>query len=284
MQINWFTVVAQIINFLILVWLLKKFLYKPVLDAIDEREKKIKSQLADADAKKAEADKEKEEFSKKNQEFDQQKQEMMVKAVAETKAERQKLLEQARIDANTLGAQLDKTLKESENDLNHEIVQKTQQQVFAISRKALADLASVSLEEQMANTFIKRLKELKNGEKDQFVSAFKSGPTPILVRSAFDLPLNQQAEIQKTINEILGATPQFQFKTLPEIISGIELTANGYKLAWSISEYLDSLEKSISEIIVEKPEVETKTDRAAEPKAKAVKEPLKEPKVEPKKQ
>ena len=56
MLIDWFTVVAQVVNFLILVWLLKRFLYKPILDAIDAREKRIASELADADAKKAAAE------------------------------------------------------------------------------------------------------------------------------------------------------------------------------------------------------------------------------------
>jgi F-type H+-transporting ATPase subunit b len=55
MLIDWFTVGAQALNFLILVWLMKRFLYKPILHAIDEREKRIAAELADADAKKAEA-------------------------------------------------------------------------------------------------------------------------------------------------------------------------------------------------------------------------------------
>ncbi len=52
MLIDWFTVGAQLLNFLILVWLMKRFLYKPVLDAIDAREKLIATELADAAAKK----------------------------------------------------------------------------------------------------------------------------------------------------------------------------------------------------------------------------------------
>jgi len=52
MLADWFTIVAQALNFLILVWLMKRFLYKPVLHAIDEREKRIAKELADADAKK----------------------------------------------------------------------------------------------------------------------------------------------------------------------------------------------------------------------------------------
>lgn len=73
MLIDWFTVIAQVLNFLILVWLLKRFLYKPILNAIDEREKRVAAELADADAKEAEAQKEKEEFKQKNEEFDQQR-------------------------------------------------------------------------------------------------------------------------------------------------------------------------------------------------------------------
>ena len=73
MLIDWFTVVAQAINFLILVWLLKRFLYKPILHAIDEREKGIAAQLAEAEAKKAEAQKERDEFQHKNETFDQER-------------------------------------------------------------------------------------------------------------------------------------------------------------------------------------------------------------------
>ena len=73
MPIDWFTVVAQAINFLILVWLLKRFLYKPILHAIDEREKGIAAQLAQAEAKKAEAQKERDDFQHKNEAFDQER-------------------------------------------------------------------------------------------------------------------------------------------------------------------------------------------------------------------
>ena len=70
MLIDWFTVIAQVINFLVLVVLLKRFLYKPILDAIDQREKRIASALAEADAQKVEAKKEREKFQEKNALFD----------------------------------------------------------------------------------------------------------------------------------------------------------------------------------------------------------------------
>ena len=98
----------------------------------------------------------------------------------------------------------------------------------------------------------------------------KSGSSPVLVRSAYDLPKKQQTEIESAVKELLGGKTQFQFKTAPELISGIDLTSNGYKLAWSISEYLSSLKKSIEETMQE-------TMMKEEPK----KEPVKVPKEVP---
>ncbi len=260
MQINWFTVIAQVLNFLILVWLLKRFLYKPILKAIDEREEKIAAQIKDAEAQDTSAKKEQIEFLKKNETFDKEKKKLMDNAIAETNEERQKLLEDARNEAAELRSNLEKSLKEMQENLNRDIVLKTQQEVFAIARKTLADLASLSMEEQSANIFIKRLYALTIEEKEQFIEAFKqdsnllaAGHDPILVQSAFDLLEKQQTGIKSAVNAILGTETHFQFKTAPEIISGIELTSNGYKLAWSISAYLNSLQKSISETMKEEP-------------------------------
>ena len=260
MNINWFTVIAQVINFLILVWLLKKFLYKPILNAVNEREKKITDQLKDADNKKAAAQKEQGDFKKKNEDFDQQKKGLMDKAVADAATEKQKLMDAAKADANTLRTNIEKASKEKLDNDTVEFAQKIQQQVFTITRKALADIASVSLEEQSANTFIKHLKELKDDEKKQFIDAFKSNANAILVRSAFELPAKQQGELNDAVNITLSADTHLQFKTAPGIISGIELSTNGYKLAWSFSEFLNTLEKNISETMKEnaKPEPETK--------------------------
>jgi len=273
MKISWFTVIAQIINFLLLVWLLKRFLYKPILNAVDEREKQIAAQLKDAEEKKENAQKEQDTFKEKNDEFDRKRKELMDKAVAETAGERQKLLDVARNEANKLSADLGAALKESQENLMLEIVQKTQKEVFAITRKTLMDLSSLSLEEQSVDIFIRRLNELQGDERQKFIQTFKSGSETVLIRGAFDLPEKQQMEIKKSVSEILGRETQFQFKTAPELISGIELTAKGYKLAWSISEYLDSLENTIAETVKET--TQTQQENKMEPQKQA--EPDKKP-------
>ena len=142
MLIDWFTVGAQIINFLILVWLLKRFLYKPILHAIDAREKRIAAELADAAAKQTEAQRERDEFQHKNEEFERHRATLLSQATDEAKAERQRLLDEARKAADALSAKRQDTLRNDAHSLNQAIRRQTQQEVFAIARKALTDLAA----------------------------------------------------------------------------------------------------------------------------------------------
>jgi F-type H+-transporting ATPase subunit b len=264
MPINWFTVAAQAINFLILVWLLKRFLYKPILHAIDEREKGIAAQLAEAEAKKADSQKERDDFQHKNEVFDQERAVLLKKATDEANVERQRLLDEARKDADSLRAKRQEALRNEQRNLGQEITRWTQKEVFAISRKTLVDLAGMTLEERMAAVFVQRLRALTGAAKEQLAGAVKASSDGARVRSAFDLPAEQHAAIQRALNETLSADVHIQFETVPEVISGIELSANGQKVAWSIADYLATLEKSASELLHE----DAKPDADAEPKPK----------------
>jgi F-type H+-transporting ATPase subunit b len=260
MLIDWFTVGAQALNFIILVWLLKRFLYKPILNAIDAREKRIATELADADAKKAEAQKERDEFQHKNEAFDQQRAALLMKATEEAKAERQRLLGEAREAADALSVKRQETLRNDLRNLSKAISRRTQQEVFAIARKAMTDLATTSLEERLVEVFTRRLREMDGQAKAGLAETLKTAIDPALVRSAFDLPAAQRATIQNALNETCSAEIHIRFETAPDLISGIELTTNGQKVAWSIADYLASLEKSVDELLNEKDKAEAKAE------------------------
>lgn len=249
MLIDWFTVGAQVLNFLILVWLMKHFLYKPILQAVDAREKRIAGELADAAAKQAEARKERDEFQHKNEAFDQQRAALLTKATDEANAERQRLLDDARKAAEALGVKRREALRNDARSLNQAITRLTQHEVFAIARKALADLATTSLEERLGEVFTRRLREMDGQAKEGLARALKSASDPARVRSAFDLPPEQQAAIRNALNETFSADIHVTFETAPDLVSGIELTANGQKVAWSIADYLASLEKGVDELV-----------------------------------
>jgi F-type H+-transporting ATPase subunit b len=142
--------------------------------------------------------------------------------------------------------------------------------VFAIARKALTDLAGTSLEERLGEVFNRRLREMDGPVKAGLAEALKTAAEPAIVRSAFDLPVAQRAAIQNALNETFSAEIRVRFETAPDLIGGIELTTNGQKVAWSITDYLASLEKGVDELLKEKSKPDAKsgpkTDAKTEPK------------------
>ncbi|MEI6413924.1 MAG: F0F1 ATP synthase subunit delta [Pseudomonadota bacterium] len=249
MLIDWFTVGAQLLNFLILVWLLKRFLYRPILDAVDAREKRIADELADADAKRADAKQERETFQHKNEAFEQQRATLLSQATDAAKAERQRLMDEARQAADALSAKRQKTLRNEAQSLRQAIGQRTRQEVFAIARKALADLASANLEERMVEAFLRRLRELGEPARNSLGESLRTASEPALVRSVFELPPVQRAAIQDALNRTFSADLALRFETAPDLIGGIELTTNGQKLAWSIDDYLASLQDGVEALL-----------------------------------
>jgi len=269
MLIDWFTVAAQLVNFLILVWLLKRFLFKPITNAIDAREKRIATELAAADAKKTDAEKEHVEFEKKNKDFDQQRGALMSKATEDAKAEHARLFDQARKDADSLRAGQATALRDDQNRLGSEITRLAAEQVFDIARKTLSDLATVSLEERIGEVFTRRLRALSEKDKQSLGVALKTSAEAAWVRSTFDLPAEQKAAIQNALNETFSAVIRIQFQTKIDTICGIELTANGQKLAWSIDEYLKSLDEKVGALLDAQPGAQPKAAANPTPKKDA---------------
>ena len=252
MLIDWFTVGAQVLNFLILVWLMKRVLYQPILDAIDAREARIAKELSEAAATQTAAEKTRDDFRQKNATFDQERAALLAKAAEEAKTERQRLFDAARLAADAQKAKRAESLKNEAADFNASLRHKAQTEVFAVARRTLADLATTSLEQRAAEVFMDRLRSLDPAAKDQFARAIKAAASPALVRSAFDLSLEQHAEIRRAVNETLSADVPLRFETAPDLVGGIELTTPGQKVAWSIAHYLDTLEKCVGDLIAEK--------------------------------
>lgn len=252
MLIDWFTVIAQVVNFLILVWLMKRYLYQPILKALAAREQRIAASLADADAKMAEAVQEREDYARKNTEFDRQRAALLFKAQDEAGSERNRLFEAARNDADTFRDKLQGKLSDEYIRLRESINHRTRDEVFAIARKTLSDLAGVTLEARMAEVFIARLLGLGSEEKARLAAVLKSPDMPVVVRSAFELAPAQRAPIEAAIKTTLAGTSPVQFEIVPGLIGGVELIMQGQKVAWCIDDYLASLEKGVDELIKER--------------------------------
>jgi len=141
------------------------------------------------------------------------------------------------------------TLKNDEARLGQEITRMAAGEVFAIARKTLADLATASLEERVGAMFTRRLGEMDGKAKETLGAALRSSKDQPVVQSAFDMPAGQRATIQNALNETFSADIRVRFEAVPDRICGIELTANGQKIGWSIAEYLTSLDQKVGALL-----------------------------------
>jgi F-type H+-transporting ATPase subunit b len=253
MLIDWFTVFAQMVNFLILVVLLKHFLYKPVLDALDAREKNIASKIAEAQKKDDEAQKSKEAFDHKNEDFEKQRVAQLAEATESVKKQREQLMTVARKDSEDLRDKLNKAVADERESLKKKIETFVQAQVISVTRKALHDLADASLERLIANALVHQLQDLKDPSRMELAAGFH-GSAPVIVESSLEMAEDQRQVITKEVQAICGNgfSPKMEFRTKPELISGIELLANGQKIGWNISGYLNALNEAIDHLLQEK--------------------------------
>lgn len=241
MEIDWFTVIAQIINFLILVWLLKQFLYKPILRAVDERESKIASQLEEAARIESEALQEKQLFIRKNEEFDRTHAAQLEEAKKQVEAQKIRLYEEAREETNALRIKLEESLRQQEEDLKETLKRKTKEEVFAIASKALSDLAEEELEEQIITVFIKKMTKLPDVDKIKFIKALQETDGIIRVRTAFDLSGNLKKKLERVLQKMAPVHIQFHYERDSDVVSGIVVETSNFQLAWNIESYLESL-------------------------------------------
>ena len=248
MLIDWFTVGAQALNFLILVWLLKRFLYRPVLAAIDAREKKIAAQLDGAARAQAQAQSERDEFQRRDAALNRER-EQILRAASETASrERDRLVEGAREEAQALREKLLGVVATEREDLGRRIRTRTREEVLLLTRRILRDLAGVEIEQRMVEVFLAQLRELTPEQRQQIPRARTAGSrsggeATAVVESGFELTTSQREGI---VREIDGAV---EFVTSSDLVCGIELTVGGVKLAWSVADYLTCVSQELLALV-----------------------------------
>lgn len=249
MLIDWFTVIAQIINFLVLLLLLRRFLYKPILNAMEERERKVAERLESARQERIRAEEERARYETLTGELRQHAEQKKREAEEEVAAWRKQALHEARQDVDNAKQSWRKALEQEQQAFAAELRQFTVRQSYAVAGKALRDLADSALEERLLTRF---LAQLENGD----VSLDKlNADDQLTVRSAFDLSAKMKERIAAAVQKGLGRTVVEQgrdkialnYEIVPELGAGIELeSAEGYQVAWNLNRYLQALEEDLT--------------------------------------
>lgn len=251
MLFDWFTVAAQLVNFLILMYLLKRFLYKPVLDAIDAREQRIANLLNEAQTSQEKAAKQQAELTQKNAAFESEKSKLFTQVKAQVAEQSAQMLEQVAQDIAKQRGQWLEALQNEQDALGQTINQRTRLEVIHIARRALADLSDTALEQQIVSTLLRRVKNMSTQEHAQFEQA-ASNQQQLILRSAFTFTSEQQALFSNSIQDLLSDQASIKFEVDPALVGGVELLGNGHKLSWNIMSYVSDLDSSIKRLIESK--------------------------------
>lgn len=257
MLIDPFTVVAQIVNFLILVALLKHFLYGPITRAMTQREQTIAEQLEHAEQQETLALQETEKLQQMQRDFAAHREQRMAQLRSQLEDQRLTLLEAVEDEVEAARSRWFRALEQEKTTALRAFRQQAAYQLSQTIRQVLQDLADATLEQQMLTVFQRRLNQLPSAERQILHAALtQADGTPILIRSSFPLAAASQTALTHGLQALTPETTiQPHFDLDPALGCGIELVAPGYKLAWNLDTYLDALEHNLA-IALEQPESE----------------------------
>ncbi len=239
MNIDWFTFVAQILNFAVLVYVLSRFLYGPITRAMAQREETIAARLEKADLQQREAAIAEARFDKLSTSLEHQRSDLFEQAQAEADLARKKLVQEARAEIQARRDEWQQSLLREQSTLINLVRERAGQQVVAISRSALSRLADVELEEQTIMSFLRKLPQFSAEQNDR-IKQDSVRNQRIEIRTGFGVADALQQELRAALKDHFGFE-QVTFATSEEMICGIELHVGGSKIGWSIREYLESL-------------------------------------------
>ncbi len=246
MQIDGFTVAAQIVNFLILVWLLKRFLYGPITQAITARQQKIAAALEDARRQTQEAEAERQAYQARQAELETQRDKWLAQAQQEVAVQREAWLAVARREVETQRADWLAAWRRERTENQRALQREAARRLTAAVRQALRELADTDLEQRMMEPLLARLHALDADERATLVRAARGG---CVVHTAFPLDAVRQNQWRNALGEWLGDEVPLTFRHDPEASCGIILEMPGHRLAWTLESYLDGFSQQLDEVL-----------------------------------
>ncbi|MDX1638530.1 MAG: hypothetical protein R3281_11205 [Balneolaceae bacterium] len=256
MQIDWFTFFAQIVNFLILVLLLRRFLYNPVMAAMDQREKRIEERLEEGRRKLADANEKESEYKKKLRRFDQQKEEMIREAKSEVEQKRKKMMDEVRSEIAEIQQRWENTIESERESFLQELQITAGKQIIEVVRLIVEDLADRSLESQVTGIFIQNLEDMSPEQNKKLVSsALDYGDGTIQVKSSYPIDEVQKREITRILEQKVVPNVKCNFEVVSTLGFGIELWAGGWRVGWNLKRYLGKLRHDLEQAVMDTEQV-----------------------------
>jgi F-type H+-transporting ATPase subunit b len=240
MPIDGFTLFAQIANFLILVLLLRRFLFRPVLKAVDEREARMAALRRDAETARAAAEAGKREWEERRAALESERRERLGRAESEAAARKEELLGRYRDEAEAEREKWNRAWEEGRKERAAAWARLIRREAFALADKALREVADAGLDAACADRFLRKLEALDAAERARLAPGAAAGG--FVLRTSFEAGETARAAFSDGLRRILGADARVRFETDSGLGLGVELWAGNHSVSWTVPGALAELE------------------------------------------
>lgn len=261
MQIDWLTVAAQIVNFLVLVWLLQRFLYRPIVSAMAERENRIETRLAEAKDARTQVAAEAERLRAAQAELAASREQVLREVQQEADDLRKTLTADLHAEMEARRHSWETHLADERQAFAARLRQRAGHQVIDIVARVLKDYAGSDLAGQLASTFADRLATLDTAARDKLGDAANraadhaADDTDQRARVESSVPLTPAArrQITRAIHDHIAPDLDVAYLEDDSLLLGLRLTIGEQTLEWSATRFLGRLETTLDEVIEGRP-------------------------------
>ena len=248
MSVDFTTMLAQIINFTILAWALYKFLYKPLLVAINKRESHIAEEIQSAENLAAEAEKKLENLNKRYLDIDNERVNILNEAREEADKLRRQLEQEAQAGILEEKLLLQQEFEREKTLLMNEFRQAVVTNFLEFSRKAFKSMADETLEDRIVGVFKRKLTEMPSKDRETLLSGAQN--VTVQISSSASLSAETRDGLEKLAADVLKTeNPQVSFSVNPHLLCGIEFSVNGNVISWNLDDYLSSFTAKMDDVL-----------------------------------
>jgi F-type H+-transporting ATPase subunit b len=244
-ELDWTTFALEIVNFLVLVWLLTRLLYRPVLNAITERKAEVQNSLSEADRLRNEAQALREQYEHRQADWRQEKDRMRTQMLEEVNAERARLLaglqSALQQERDKAGALEERRLSE----LRHQVEDAAVTQGGLFAAKLLARLAGPELETKLLEVVIEDLRRLPDERQQIIRTACAKGNAPVIVSSAYVLSQPQRETVTEAVQSLLGRSVSFEWREDAHLLAGLRLSLGPWMVGANLQDELQFFSENL---------------------------------------
>ncbi|MFZ2063744.1 MAG: F0F1 ATP synthase subunit B [Candidatus Binatus sp.] len=244
MKFSWWTFALQAINFLILIWLLRRFLFKPVTAIVARRKEEIARGMTEAAAEKQKALDMQRDVQAQRAGIEAERQKAIEEQRAQLAAERKKLIDEAHADAEKIRTQAAAQLNEERTAATQELFSQTIDLAVKLAERLLRELTFPSIEHAFMTRVLDYLDRLPPPERTALVSHLDQ--TPMVVTTAHPLDAREEAEWREQLAKRIGRAAGITFNIDPALIAGAEIALPSAILRFNWRDALTVAAKAIN--------------------------------------